>query len=167
LRDYLYIPLGGNRKGPRRRDLNLLATMTLGGLWHGASFSFAIWGLYHGLLLGGSHRLESGWGRLGRRAGVPVTFLLVTIGWVFFRMRTVTDTLHVFRGMLGLHGAGDFPGHLLIYVLISGALMWGTREEWSWPLGRWGVPRLAAAAVVVTAAVMSLQNVHPFIYFKF
>jgi alginate O-acetyltransferase complex protein AlgI len=167
LRDYLYVPLGGNRKGPRRRDLNLLATMTLGGLWHGASFNFAIWGLYHGLLLGLSHRYESAWARLGRRGGIVATFLLVTIGWVFFRMRTTSDTLHVFRGMLGLNGGGDFPGHLLLYLIVAGALMWGTREEWSWSLPRWGARRLAALAVVTAVAVMSLQNVHPFIYFKF
>jgi D-alanyl-lipoteichoic acid acyltransferase DltB (MBOAT superfamily) len=86
LRDYLYIPLGGNRKGPLRRCLNLFLTMLLGGLWHGASWNFVIWGGLHGLYLLVNHAWRTFVGvSLGRYPGAAVTFLAVAIGWVFFR----------------------------------------------------------------------------------
>lgn len=90
LRDYLYIPLGGNRGGRLRTYCNLLITMTLGGLWHGASWTFVLWGFLHGLALGGvhffreiSHQLK--WRRIPKWLGVIVTFHVVTLLWVFFR----------------------------------------------------------------------------------
>src|SRR3954452_5271460 len=82
LRDYLYIPLGGNRKGERRRDANLMATMGLGGVWHGASLNFVIWGLYQGVLLLATHRLGRLRIRLPHAAAVAVTFVVVMFGWV-------------------------------------------------------------------------------------
>jgi alginate O-acetyltransferase complex protein AlgI len=86
LRDYLYIPLGGNRKGPLRRYLNLFLTMLLGGLWHGASWNFVIWGGLHGLYLLLNHVWRTFVGvSLGRYLGGALTFLAVAIGWVFFR----------------------------------------------------------------------------------
>jgi alginate O-acetyltransferase complex protein AlgI len=121
LRDYLYIPLGGNRKGERRRDVNLLATMGLGGLWHGASLNFVAWGLYHGLLLSGTHHgRRRGWS-LPRPVAVAATFVLVVIGWVLFRMRSATGIGEVYGGMLGLRGFGETPGHLLGYIAVSAA----------------------------------------------
>src|SRR5919204_273421 len=85
LRDYLYIPLGGNRKGERRRDANLLTTMGLGGLWHGASLNFVVWGLYQGVLLLGTHHLRRLPFRLPRPVAIGITFVLVMVGWAFFR----------------------------------------------------------------------------------
>ena len=87
LRDYLYIPLGGNRRGPTRRYVNLMITMLLGGLWHGAGWTFVLWGLYHGLLLLLAHAWREGLHgpRLPRPAGVLLTFLAVVLGWVLFR----------------------------------------------------------------------------------
>ena len=167
LRDYLYIPLGGNRKGAGRRDANLLVTMGLGGLWHGAALNFVAWGLYHGgLLVGTNHGRRSGL-RLPRVVAVAVTFLLVVIGWVLFRMRSAADIGRVYAGMLGLHGVGGAPGHLLVYVLVSGAIVWGLPEEWRWPVGRWGSLRVAAAAVLFVVAATSVYSSHPFIYFRF
>ncbi len=167
LRDYLYIPLGGNRKGERRRDVNLLVTMGLGGLWHGAALNFVAWGLYHGgLLVGTNHGRRRGW-RLPRVAAVAVTFLLVVISWVLFRMRSATGIGHLYAGMLGLHGVGGAPGHLMAYLLVSGAIVWGLPEEWRWPLGAWGPVRVAAAAVLFVVAAASVYTSHPFIYFRF
>ena len=104
LRDYLYIPLGGNRKGETRRDANLMATMGLGGLWHGASLNFAIWGLYQGFLLLVTHRLK----RLGlnvpRAVAVLITFVVVMFGWVFFRLHSAHDIGTTIAAMVGLHG---------------------------------------------------------------
>jgi D-alanyl-lipoteichoic acid acyltransferase DltB (MBOAT superfamily) len=167
LRDYLYIPLGGNRKGERRRDVNLLATMGLGGLWHGASLNFVAWGLYHGVLLAGSHHgRRRGWS-LPRPVAVAVTFLLVVIGWVLFRMRSAAGIGDLYAGMLGLHGFGGVPGHLFMYIAIATALVFGLPEEWRWPVGRWNAALVAATAVLFAVAASSVYTSHPFIYFRF
>ncbi|MDP2787359.1 MAG: MBOAT family protein [Pseudomonadota bacterium] len=112
LRDYLYIPLGGNRKGPARRYVNLMATMLLGGLWHGAGWSFVVWGGLHGLYLvihqaWSAIRQRLGWvapSRLGRIASVALTFLAVVVAWVFFRAESFSGALSVLSGMSGLNG---------------------------------------------------------------
>ena len=167
LRDYLYIPLGGNRKGERRRDFNLFVTMALGGLWHGASLNFVAWGMYHGALLTGTHHGRSrGWS-LPRPLAVAVTFVLVMIGWVLFRMRSASGIADVYAGMLGLHGLGSAPGHLLLYIAAAAALVWGLPEEWRWPVARWNLSYVVVAAVVFAFAAMSIYSSTPFIYFRF
>ena len=88
LRDYLYISMGGNRHGNARRYFNLMATMVLGGLWHGASWTFAAWGLFHGLLLVLYHGTQKYWDDANRYLQMAVNFILVCIGWVFFRSDT-------------------------------------------------------------------------------
>lgn len=110
LRDYLYVPLGGNRLGTSRRYANLLTTMLLGGLWHGAGWTFVIWGGLHGLYLV-VHQL---WQRvrppaekpsaLGRGTAVLCTFLCVVIAWVFFRATSLGSAMRVLEGMVGLNG---------------------------------------------------------------
>lgn len=110
LRDYLYYPLGGNRKGPVRRHLNLLIVMTLGGLWHGAGWTFLIWGLLHGLYLmvnHGWHAVRPARGkasRLARAASWLLTFVAVVVAWVFFRADSMDSALAVLRAMAGLEG---------------------------------------------------------------
>lgn len=113
LRDYLYIPLGGNRQGPWRHQLNLLITMLLGGLWHGAGWTFVVWGGLHGLYLVINHGWHSikrrlGWGnggRLGTIAGVLLTFFCVNIAWVFFRAPDIGTAFSVLDGLFGANGA--------------------------------------------------------------
>jgi D-alanyl-lipoteichoic acid acyltransferase DltB (MBOAT superfamily) len=116
LRDYLYIPLGGNRHGPLRRYFSLMVTMLLGGLWHGAGWNFVIWGGLHGAYLACNHAwrgfrvtvlghdLERQT-RLGHAMGVAFTFLAVVVAWVFFRAASLPSALNVLQGMAGLHGA--------------------------------------------------------------
>jgi D-alanyl-lipoteichoic acid acyltransferase DltB (MBOAT superfamily) len=113
LRDYLYIPLGGNRHGRARRYANLLATMVLGGLWHGAGWTFLAWGALHGLFLVFNH----GWravrgvlgiadnvaGLVGRLAGWALTFSSVVVAWVFFRAPDLNTAIDVLSGMTGSH----------------------------------------------------------------
>lgn len=99
LRDYVYIPLGGNRRGPVRRYANLMATMLIGGLWHGAGWTFVIWGGLHGLYLMVNHAWTAAGGRLPRPAGTTVTFLAVIIAWVFFRASDFTTAFAVLRPM--------------------------------------------------------------------
>lgn len=112
LRDYLYIPLGGNRGGLGRFP-NLFLTMLLGGLWHGAGWTFVIWGALHGLYLIVNHGWIASKAKLGLKTSGGVfnsilaqglTFLAVVIGWVFFRADTVEQALQVLQGMAGLNG---------------------------------------------------------------
>ena len=107
LRDYLYIPLGGNRKGERRTYLNLLVTMLLGGLWHGASWNFVLWGFLHGAGLA-VHRMWRDYTRwqLPRAIGWPMTLGFVTLCWVPFRSPDWPTTIEMFRSLFGL-GAGN------------------------------------------------------------
>jgi alginate O-acetyltransferase complex protein AlgI len=114
LRDYLYISLGGNRCGPVRRYVNLLLTMLLGGLWHGAGWTFVVWGGLHGLYLCINHafmafRQRIGWevNRFGKWESIPavgLTFLSVMVAWVFFRADNLASALSLLRGMAGLNG---------------------------------------------------------------
>ncbi len=119
LRDYLYIPLGGNRKGKIRRHINLMITMLLGGLWHGAGWTFIFWGGLHGVYLVINHQYrsfrrwigqdtkEDGW--LLRGMGWFVTFLAVMVSWVFFRADSFTSALSILSSMIGLNGI-SLPG---------------------------------------------------------
>ncbi|HXJ39324.1 MAG TPA: MBOAT family protein, partial [Bryobacteraceae bacterium] len=112
LRDYVYISLGGNRRGSIRTWANLMATMLLGGLWHGASWNFVIWGGYHGALLAIERVI---WGR-GERKGLAripltiVTFLVVNVGWVFFRAKGLPAALFVIRQLFTGETGAILPG---------------------------------------------------------
>jgi alginate O-acetyltransferase complex protein AlgI len=110
LRDYLYIALGGNRKGPNRRHVNLFLTMLLGGLWHGAGWTFVVWGALHGGYLMVNHAwrvMTPSWNkstRLYQGFAWFVTFVAVVIAWVFFRAQTFSGAWLVLKGMLGFNG---------------------------------------------------------------
>jgi alginate O-acetyltransferase complex protein AlgI len=114
LRDYLYVPLGGNRKGPQRRYANLLAVMVLGGLWHGAAWTYVAWGTLHGVMLVANHlwhglRRALGLGprpdrRGTRAAAMALTFVCVVCAWVFFRAADVPTASTMLRSMFGLNG---------------------------------------------------------------
>lgn len=104
LRQYLYIPLGGNKQGKTRTLVNLFVTFLLGGIWHGANWCFVAWGVLHGAAIV-THRLWSGQGlRLPKPVAWLTTFLFVNFAWVFFRARTWDAALAMLRGMLGLNG---------------------------------------------------------------
>jgi alginate O-acetyltransferase complex protein AlgI len=179
LRDYLYLPLGGNRKGPARTYLNLALVMLLGGLWHGASWNFVVWGGLHGGLLA----LERARGKRSLYASLPrawrvaATFLVVTCGWVFFRAPDLSAALAYLATMLGLGAAG--PGAALVaslverpYYLLSFAVaalvVWGGRESWEWTR-RLGPGKALAALGLLALALMAMasQGYNPFIYFIF
>ena len=126
LRDYLYVPLGGNRKGPARTHVNLMLTMLLGGLWHGAAWTFVVWGGLHGLYLVverfARQRIGSWpvWDRALTRFGLIVlTYLLVNITWVFFRAQDFPTAWRVLSAMLGI-GAPGVP--ILSFWLIVSVL---------------------------------------------
>jgi hypothetical protein len=115
LRDYLYFALGGNRKGPLRRYMNLAVTMLLGGLWHGANWTFVIWGALHGVYLIVNHlwlalcKVSRPLAAVQRAPGIglvsgAVTFLAVVVGWVFFRSPDLTTAGRVLEAMAGHNG---------------------------------------------------------------
>lgn len=131
LKEYLYIPLGGNRRGRMRRHINLLATMVIGGLWHGAAWGFVIWGGLHGLFLSINHLwrhyvspekrqvLESS--GIARVASVILTFAAVTVAWAFFRAETLDGAVLMVEGMVGLHGS-YLPTSIIDFVPLLGAI---------------------------------------------
>ncbi len=162
LRDYLYIPLGGNRKGRIRTYVNLMLTMLLGGLWHGASWNFVAWGLYHGVALAAHKWYRE---RLGDRGGIPswiagpITFLFVMLGWVPFRCADFHSTARMLSGMLGLQqGVAWYPEVLpwVVGLVIVGHIL-GSRLGVSWAAGREGsVPRpLGLVGARLTGDVIS------------
>ena len=114
LRDYLYIPLGGNRLGEGRRYINLMVTMLLGGLWHGAGWNFIIWGGLHGAYLGINH-LWREWRGAARASGGSaakgvcwaITFFAVVVAWVFFRARTLAGAWQMLGGLIGFEAGSS------------------------------------------------------------
>ena len=151
LRDYLYVPLGGNRKGPARRYVNLIATMLLGGLWHGAGWTFVLWGGLHGVYLVINHAWRALRRRLGqdpdrssrwgRMAGCAVTFVAVVAAWVVFRSDSLDTATAILRAMAGVNG---------VVVPDVWLVRWGRFGEW---LSGMGVvfgpnPALAGTGVV-------------------
>ncbi len=129
LRDYLYIPLGGNRHGNARTYFSLMATMLIGGLWHGASWTFVVWGGLHGLYLMAERLLRQRFSayRPGRAATAGLgllTFVLVNVAWVFFRAKTFPQALTILRGMAGAnrHAA---PALAAIYIATTTVIMAG------------------------------------------
>ena len=173
LRDYLYISLGGNRKGPRRTYANLLATMLLGGLWHGAAWTFVLWGGFHGLWLA-VHRALSRDGQVAPRTPLwlrrVVAFHLVVVAWVLFRAGSLEMVGAIFAGLVsGRPLWGPFPiGQVaLIGVgLATHALALRSDLERLW----FRMPRVAQGAayglVIVLVGLFSARSGR-FIYFQF
>jgi alginate O-acetyltransferase complex protein AlgI len=110
LKDYLYIPLGGNQKGKERRYINLFLTMVLGGVWHGANWTFILWGAYHGILLVFTHMIPDSNQRKSilNFIKLPVTFLLIVIGWVMFRSENISAAVKYYAYMM------DFKNYLVL-----------------------------------------------------
>lgn len=174
LREYLYIALGGNRKGRLRTYINLFLTMLLGGLWHGANFTFVIWGAWHGAILALERYLEERFGpsRLPGWLRVVKTMLLVIIGWVFFRAADVASAMRMFKGMAGLQGLG-FSDAMSWQVVPErlGVLALGLGLVYAMPwlrAHRGAVLRYALIPLFVWAvATLSSQSFTPFLYFQF
>jgi alginate O-acetyltransferase complex protein AlgI len=179
LRDYLYVPLGGNRKGPVRTYVNLFLVMLLGGLWHGASWNFVVWGGLHGTFLA-FERMQgktAPYWRLPAPARVAITFVVVLITWVFFRAADLPAAGRYLSAMLGL---ADVPAsaHLLTgivyqpYYLLTFAaaamVTWTCPQTWDWSRTITGPKAVAVAGAFVVATVMlTTQAFNPFIYFIF
>ena len=173
LRDYLYIPLGGSRTSALRVGRNLLLTMFLGGLWHGAAWTFVIWGLYHGVLLALHAALHSrGWVPRSHLLSVAATFLGVVVGWVIFRARSISEAVAVLGSMSGLRSPEGGFMHLIHspwpLVLTGAALALCFLAPNTWAI-RFPRTRLAAAllAALLVACILRFAQPAPFVYFQF
>ncbi|MBN2369963.1 MAG: MBOAT family protein [Vicinamibacteria bacterium] len=179
LRDYLYHPLGGNRKGPRRTYVNLAIVMLLGGLWHGAAWNFVVWGGIHGVWLAMERAMgkRSLYRRLPRPGRVALTFVGVLVTWVFFRAPDLAAAGRYLSAMAGL--AEVRPGAALVghffsepyYVLslvIAAFVTWGCPQTWDWSR-RLTLTRgaLALGCLALSLVAMASQGYNPFIYFIF
>ncbi len=169
LRDYLYIPLGGNRSGARRAQINMLIVMLLGGLWHGAAWTFVVWGLYHGLLLAGYRQVQPGWDRMPLAAQKAATLFLVVLGWVVFRAESLADAGAVYKAMffgaeLGLADLTPFAVILLGGIYAFMALARPTAQL-RMPAKPWHAAVLAT--LLLATMVMMGSGQSPFLYYQF
>jgi alginate O-acetyltransferase complex protein AlgI len=194
LRDYLYFPLGGNRRGTPRRYVNLLLTMVLGGLWHGANYTYIVWGALHGGYLMIAHAWRHfarspgrGASALSRVATGSLTFIAVTLAWAFFRAEDVPTALNMLRGICGLNGLARHqsiaihlsPGAVIVYLAIAsliGWAFWNTSQltvklERLLAFGAEGHRNRRAVAAVagglLAASLLAMHRISPFLYFQF
>lgn len=180
MREYLYIPLGGNRGSNLRTSLNLWITFLLSGLWHGASWNFIIWGAFHGCFL----TLDKlGWERISNRlpqaASISLTFILVTVGWVFFRSSSLDEALNFLRNMMGMGlGGQDIPrAHLidnrqLAMLFLAMILSFSpSLTSMYWKSTGNSLKALQAFAALalfwLSLAALASRGYTPFLYFKF
>jgi alginate O-acetyltransferase complex protein AlgI len=179
LRDYLYIPLGGNRKGQRRTYVNLAVVMLLGGLWHGANWTFVTWGGFHGTLLA----FERSLGKRSLYAWTPkpmrigITFVLVLISWVFFRSETLTEAMRYLGAMFGANGlsggsillaAEFYTPQYLAQMAVCGVLAFAPLQAFDWVERlSWGKVVALIALFAVAIVTMFTQAFSPFLYFQF
>lgn len=181
LRDYLYIPLGGNRRGRARTYANLIITMLLGGLWHGASWTFVVWGGIHGVALALTRAFEERrvgtkpliGGALGRVLGIVVTFHLVSAAWIFFRAETFGKARLIFERLASLTAH-----HANLDIRVIAVLALGLASHYvpdrlynGLKTGFFRLP-VPAQAVVLFGVLLLLRSVAsaeavPFVYFQF
>ena len=186
LRDYLYVPLGGNRRGEPRRYVNLLVTMVLGGLWHGAAWTFVAWGALHGAFLAVNHAWRRVMGRaegastpLGRLAGMALTFTCVMLAWALFRAVDLPTAGRIYADLVGARGGhGLLPISAVHGVIAAGLLLLlpnATQHvESLFDEARAGprVPAWLAGGAVGFMAFLGLRAIaradaSPFLYFNF
>jgi alginate O-acetyltransferase complex protein AlgI len=179
LRDYLYIPLGGNRKGEGRTYVNLAMVMLLGGLWHGAAWNFVVWGAIHGAMLA-FERLQgkdSPYRRLPGPAKIAITFVITTLAWVFFRARDIGSAGSYIANMFGAGpgqpGTGLVAGliyqpYYILSFLLAAGITWFAPQTWDFT--RKITPARAAWCtfmLLISLVVLTTQAFNPFIYFIF
>lgn len=181
LRDYLYIPLGGNRKGKHRTYLNLFLVMFFGGLWHGASWTFVAWGSFHGLLLLAERAVGIGTAPIKnvvvRLLRQSYTLVAVMVAWVFFRSDDMSSAWNYLKSLVGI-GADptdctlirtmmNDPYHIFMWTIAAACALLAP-SAWSWTrtstTGKWV---LLFALFILSIWAMTSQSYNPFIYFIF
>ncbi len=179
LRDYLYIPLGGNRHGARRTYFNLATVMIFGGLWHGANWTFVAWGAYHGFWLSLERVLgkKSWYGRLPRAVRIGLTWVLVLLSWVLFRAENMSAAMRYFGLMFGagsqhagtvLVAAELYTLSNLLHVALCVTLIFWPCQAHDWS-ERVSGPKVLVLAPTFGLALLAMfaQSFNPFLYFQF
>ena len=180
--NYLYIPLGGNRKGKGRMYFNLWLCFLLSGLWHGASWNFVLWGAFHGLFICADKLfLKNALKKIGMLPSVIITFFLVAMGWVLFRVDTTADAsafyqaLFAFKGGLTVVGDAQFWCVFTLAAIFSffTLIPFGQRlqdrifaDSYSKPLS-WTMFAITLILFVLSAGSLCVSDFNPFIYFRF
>ncbi len=176
LRDYLYVPLGGNRIGPGRTYVNLMATMLLGGLWHGAQWTFVLWGAWQGLFLALERRFgkNAPYGFLPRPLQVALTFAIVCGGWVIFRAVNLYQLRTMWLGMTGIRGLGKLVEPEYLGGVSYAATAMGLLIAFGMPRSQQVVARGRPLTMLGIAAMFLVALAHllatdysPFLYFQF
>jgi alginate O-acetyltransferase complex protein AlgI len=170
LRDYLYVPLGGNRHGTLTTYRNLMITMVLGGLWHGASWTFVVWGAYHGALLCAYRLWGRGWDALPLWLQRGGTFFLVVMGWTLFRAPDWGDATELFRRMFVPHEGPLLTGAVTLIAVLAGAAVLAHRGPNTFEIShRWRPAAAVGWAVVLLLCVVRIYGAlsSPFLYFQF
>ena len=179
LRDYLYISLGGNRRGPVRTYVNMILTMAIGGLWHGASWAFLLWGLIHGFALAIARAWTERGYRLPSALSCPLTLAVVLFAWTPFRAKTWEEAYAMLAGQLGLHGAalGDQMALALRPAVIAWLLigivvvLWpvirARLPAWISHQPQWWAASWPVGLFLYAIAVMMGRQTLPFLYFQF
>lgn len=179
LRDYLYFPLGGNRRGTRRTYFNLATVMLLGGLWHGANWTFVLWGAYHGTLLIWERAMgkSSIYTRLPPPARIAITFLLLLFSWVLFRSPDINDAWRFLSAMFGgsIAGGGSmllaaeiYTQGTLIIMAICALVVFQPVQAFDWvETLTWGKAALLILLFALSLMTMFVQAFNPFLYFQF
>jgi alginate O-acetyltransferase complex protein AlgI len=170
-RDYLYIPLGGSRKGSIRTAENLVLTMALCGLWHGAGWNYVAWGFGHGVLLAANHLYRNHLSRFNmpRLLSAMVTFSVVHMLWVVFRLDNPVTVVNVWNGMLGFNGWSSAPALIwdIAFVTTVTVFTWAVPNcSERWP-GRSGLLESVLLQGLAIFAIINSPQVHQFIYFRF
>ncbi|TAL09723.1 MAG: MBOAT family protein [Nitrospirae bacterium] len=173
MRDYVYISLGGNRGGRLLTVRNLFITMFLGGLWHGAAWTFVVWGAFHGILLAFYHGAKSYWDRIPPVRARGLMFALIVFSWVPFRSADLRMTKEILLAMFGSNGfmsgsVSEMPPKLFLALAVAGALAHTCRTNSNHiryeDLGNLRVATLAAATV---GALVYMNVSSKFLYFNF
>lgn len=179
LRDNLYIPLGGNRRGLSRTYVNLFVVMFLGGLWHGASWNFVLWGSLHGIFLAVERAMpgRSLWPRLPHLLQTAFTFILVSLAWVLFRAPDLPGAMEYYARLFAFGSAGELGAlvaglvwkpYFFVTMTAAALLVWLGPTTMGWT-HRLTAPKAAWALAVfwISAVTLSVQSFNPFIYFIF
>ena len=170
LRDYLYIPLGGSRGGAAMLYRNLMLTMVIGGLWHGANWTFVAWGAYHGGLLCLNRAFQASWERIAAPLRRSITFVLVIVGWVLFRSTSVNMLRALVCKMFWISPSPAVTAFQTLLALLVVALLFAHFGKNTFEMTHiWGLAMrcvLVLAFVVCVIRIMTSQGT-PFLYFQF
>ncbi len=179
LREYLYIPLGGSRRGARRTLVNIVAVMVLCGLWHGASWRFVLWGAIHAslIVIERARGRRALYHRLPPPLQVAATFIVLQLTWPFFRSPDLQSAWRLTATLVGfgpVQGAAGLAGGVLYrpvsiaVMLISAGIVWGCPNAWQWCQRlTWSKAALALGLLWLSLGMLMTQAHNPFIYFIF